>query len=343
VGNNGETLVADSSTSTGLRYQAPKVQNGLYNSSMQVWQRGTSFTAINSYTADRWFKGVASANTVTRQVTNDTTNLPNIQYCLRSQKNSGSTSITALEVVQNLETLDSIKFVGKTVTLSFYARAGANFSATAFASNIFSGTGTDQNILGSGYTGQATVASGSHTLTTTWQRFSITGTVATSATELCVYFNATMTSAAAGANDWFEITGVQLEVGSVATPYTSMTGTIQGELAACQRYYWRNTATNSQSNFAIGVSTSSTNASALLQHPVAMRTAPTSVDYASLAISDGVNYLLAVSSLTLVTDQKSTLVSLLDCTNASGATGWRTSYLRANSTTAGYVGLSAEL
>jgi hypothetical protein len=42
VGNNGETLIADNSTSTGLRYQAPIQQNPVLNSAMQVWQRGTS-------------------------------------------------------------------------------------------------------------------------------------------------------------------------------------------------------------------------------------------------------------------------------------------------------------
>jgi hypothetical protein len=282
--------------------------------------------------------------TVSRQVTNDTTNLPAIQYCARVQRNNASADTTVIPFGQSLESSNSIPFAGKTVTLSFYARKGANYSSAsdALSVTLATGTGTDQNFLSAGYTGSATPISQTATLTATWQRFSYSATLATTMTEMAVRFQFTPVGTA-GAADFFEVTGVQVDVGSVALPFRRAMNTLQGELAACQRYYWRNTATNSQSNFAIGVSTSSTNASALLQHPVAMRTAPTSVDYASLAISDGVNYLLAVSSLTLVTDQKSTLVSLLDCTNASGATGWRTSYLRANSTTAGYVGLSAEL
>ena len=41
----------------------------------------------------------------------------------------------------------------------------------------------------------------------------------------------------AGDNDYFEITGIQIEIGSVATLFTRAGGTIQGELSACSRYY----------------------------------------------------------------------------------------------------------
>jgi hypothetical protein len=240
VGNNGETLVADSSTSTGLRYTAGNVSdNPVLNSSMQVWQRGTSFAIPAStitYTADRWYgyRG-ATGSTVSRQTTSDTTNLPFIQYCLRSQRDSGNTSTSRLSFGQSWESINSIPFAGKTVTFSFYARKGANYSGGSVDAVLLSGTGTDQNQV-NGFTGATNVAVVSSGLTTTWTRYSVTGTVATNATQLATYFQYDPTGTA-GAADFIEVTGVQVDVGSVALPYRSTTGTIQGEFSACQRYY----------------------------------------------------------------------------------------------------------
>ena len=135
VGSNGETLVADSSTSTGLRYTAGNpIPNPVINSALQVWQRGTSsaLTSSGVYFADRWqgYRSVAGS-TASRQVTNDTTNLPNIQYCARIQRDSGNAGTQNILVSQSFESVNSIPYAGKTVTFSFYARAGANFSAAS--------------------------------------------------------------------------------------------------------------------------------------------------------------------------------------------------------------------
>jgi hypothetical protein len=240
VGNNGDTIVADSSTSTGLRYQEPKAANPVLNSAMQIAQRGTSFSIAASTmvdTLDRWRTYIPNTGcTFSQQLTGDTTNLPNIQYCLRVARNSGQTVTGLMQLAQNFETVNSIPFVGKTVTMSFYARRGANFSSASNLLNVYlySGTGTDQNLL-QNYTGAATPINSTATLTTTWQRFSFTGTISASATEIAPYFTYTP-SGTAGAADYYEITGVQLEVGSVATPFKTYAGTIQGELDACERY-----------------------------------------------------------------------------------------------------------
>jgi hypothetical protein len=285
VGANGETLVADSSTSTGLRYQAPVQQNPILNSAFQVWQRGTSSTDTNGdakFIADRWqiFSG-STGRTFSRQTTSDTTNLPFIQYCMRVARNSGNTNLSGLYMGQNFESINSIPYAGRTVTMSFYARKGADFSAASSNLTVYlvTGTGTDQDAVYDGYTGSATPISSTATLTTTWQRFTYTGTIASSATEICPSFNY-IPVGTAGAADYFEITGVQLEIGSVATPFKTYAATLQGELAACQRYYQKSyaqsvaLATTTTNGCVSWVSQSATTSSnrTNVRFPVTMRT-----------------------------------------------------------------------
>ena len=206
VGNDGEQIVADSSTSTGLRYQGSMAagRNFVINGGMDIWQRSTSkLDGQNTYaTADRWLLSSATAVTFSRQVTNDTTNLPFIQYCMRVQRTSGSTSTSAGNISQSFETVNSIPLAGKTVTLSFYARAGANYSATSsiLRAQLFTGTGTDQNVYTAGYTGSVTAIDQNATLTGTWQRFSYTATLAANVTEIGVILIGAYTGTAGAAD-----------------------------------------------------------------------------------------------------------------------------------------------
>lgn len=219
-------------------------KNYVINGGFDVWQRGTSLSgaANGTYTADRWSNGrTGQAMTISRQLTGDSTNLAHIQYCARIQRDSGNTGTLPGYIVQAIETSNSIQLAGKTVTLSFYARAGSNFSTsgTAIVASLYTGTGSDQNPW-NGYTGTANPNNLAPTLTTTWQRFSFTATLSSTASEILVQYGFTPTGTA-GVNDYFEITGVQLEVGSVATPFSRSGGDVQGELAKCQRYYYRDT------------------------------------------------------------------------------------------------------
>lgn len=263
-------------------------KNHIINGGFDIWQRGTSFantSAILAYTADRWYQARnATGMTISRQTTNDTTNLPFIQYCARVSRNSGNTSTEVIRIVQSLETLNSLPFVGQPVTFSFYARKGANYSdaSSAIVAQLLSGTGTDQNV--NTISGVEYPINSTATLTTTWQKFSFTGTVSSSATQLHVLFYG-IPVGTAGANDYFEITGVQLEVGSTATPFSRAGGTLQGELAACQRYYLRHSYSGTNSAL-IGPAYARTTgiAFATWTFPVTMRATPT------LAFSNGTQY-----------------------------------------------------
>jgi hypothetical protein len=234
VGNNGETLVADSSTSTGLRWNAGNYVNAVYNSSFDIWQRGISFVpAAYNFGADRWSMDRAvTGSTISRQ----SAGLDGFRYCARISRDSGNTATNGIAMLQTLETADAIEFAGKTATFSFYGRKGADYSdaGSDILVNIPYGTGTDQPVQS--FTGFAFAAQENKVLTTSWQRFTITFTVPSSATELAYYFAFTPVGTA-GAADYFEVTGIQLELGSVATPYQRQNATIQGELAACQRYF----------------------------------------------------------------------------------------------------------
>ena len=325
-------------------------KNAVINGGFDIWQRGTSVAVTANtptYTSDRWMlqpSGLNLASTVSRQATGDTTNLPNIQYCARVQRNSGQTGTSPIYLGNSFESINSIPFAGKQVTLSFYARAGANFSSAsnALQANLDSGTGTDQNVVSGGYTGSATPVSGTATLTTTWQRFSFTGTIAATATEIGLRFNYTPVGTA-GAADYFEITGVQLELGSSATPFSRNGATIQGELAACQRYYFRFLGNSSYvyAGYGQGPAGNGTSAYPVINHPVPMRDIPSSIDYGTLAVTDGVNAAVAVTSITIA--QANQFQTALSANVSSGLTQYRSYRLCNNNSSSGYFGLNAEL
>ena len=343
VGSNGETLVADSSTSTGLRYQGTMAagKNAMINGGFDIWQRGTSFASSNSstnYTTDRWnfYRGVVTGGTVSRQ----TSGLTGFQYAARVQRDSGNTSTDTLYFMQNVDTATATPFAGKTVTLSYYARAGANFSpgSSSMGVQIYTGTGTDQNVLGT-YTGINLLLDVNQAITTTWTRYSHTVAIASTVTEFCPRFLMAPTGTA-GAADYFEIAGVQLEVGSVATNFTRAGGTIQGELAACQRYYFRATS-NSANNqvYAGGFAASTTTILAPLVLPVQMRTTPTTIGYSNVRGSDETTD-LTPSALVANSRTNANLLQLQ--LTVTGATAFRP-YFVIGSGTAGYIDISAEL
>jgi hypothetical protein len=314
-------------------------KNAIINGGMDIWQRGTSFASLtaassSTFAADRWQVYIGNAG---RTVSQQASGLTAFRYSMRVARDSGNTSTAVTQVTQNIESNMSYPLAGKTVTVSFYGKAGANYSAASGALTyaLYQGTGIDQNVFG--MTGGSGVGTGTATLTTSWQRFSFSVAVPSTSTELAVYFSTTPVGTA-GAADYFEITGVQLEVGSVATPFSRAGGTIQGELAACQRYYFRTQTGTDAPYIAVTVAGSATTTYANIIMKQTMRTTPTSVDFSTIkwqAINNSGN--ISAASISGATPENVLLV----CTT-TGATTAAMNYLMGQ-TNASYVGFSAEL
>jgi hypothetical protein len=335
-----------STPSGGSAYVAGK--NGVLNSNFSIWQRGTSIAQAGgfSYSADRWVSsrnGFDVGTTMSRQATGDTTNLPFIQYCARVQRNSGTTATTGVFFSQSFESINSTQFMGKAITFSFYARAGANYSSAsnALTVKVDTGTGTDQSIINT-WSGAASAIGGNQTatLTTSWQRFTYTGTASATGTQIGFYFSYTPVGTA-GANDYFEVTGVQLEAASAVSAYSPNTSTYQAELAACQRYFYRMGGLINYEYFGIGTSVSAGTAIGYISPKVTLRGTPT------LTFTTASNYRVvegtSATTATSVNAEELSANNVSYAFNASGFTIGRATRMISNNTTNGYIDMSAEL
>jgi hypothetical protein len=334
VGNNGDTLVADSSTSTGLRYQGSTAaaKNRIINGAMDFWQRNTSFgptAATGIFSADRWYTTL-TANTMTSS--RETSIVPTgFEYAFKMTAGTGGSGMWMYQYIESQNCQD---LAGKTVTLSAYC-ATSNSSSVDFIVNY--NTAFDAAPAGGGWTaaGSTTVITTTSTMPSAPQtaQFAIPSTAKT--LQVLIRTNGNV---AAGTT--LTVTGVQLELGSVATAFSRAGGTIQGELAAAQRYYWRFGGNSAAQTFGVGSSITATLSPIYVQSPVAMRTTPTSIDYANLQVTDQNTYTLNISNL--IFNNAGTNGSVLNATHAGNATAYRPAFI-VTSGTNGYLGFSAEL
>jgi hypothetical protein len=271
VGADGTTIMADSTVSNGLRYVPIYAagRNKIINGDMSIAQRGTSVSvgaSAYTYTLDR-FKSY-SANTATT-VSQNTSAPTGFSYSLKLQRPNANTGTNALSTVQIIETANCMALQGQAVTVSFYVKKGANYSGGNITAQVLTGTGTDQGGDPYGFTGLAVpINDSSYSPTTSFVRVSYGGTIASSAKEIAVVIAYTPTGTA-GADDALYITGLQLEIGAAATPFTTAANNIGGELGLCQRYYC---------NFGFGSTASSQTTTSQMvngNYPVKMRTTPT--------------------------------------------------------------------
>jgi len=313
-------------------------KNKVINGDFGISQRGTSFTyGASGYTLDRWTYAVASAipsGSISQQTfTAGSAPVAGYEapYFFRSNVTAanGCTNVTLENRIEDVRT-----FAGQTITLSCWVKTDA---ATSF-NVIF------QQNFGSGGSGAVnTNAIVSQATTSGWVRYSGTVTLPSIAGKtigagnyLSVYFVLPNNGSNIRVGN-FDLWGVQVESGNVATPFTTATGTIQGELAACQRYYYRTAGIN---NGIIGIGQAISTTVVILQIPflVNMRVRPTAVDSSSLYVADGVSAFVG-GTITI-----GSVLNGLGVVNYNwvGLTQYRPYYLSMTSDS-GYVGFNAEL
>jgi hypothetical protein len=328
---------------SSVAYTAGK--NILINGNFDFWQRGTTYAAIPNLIilADR-FKTSLAGTSVNATYSRDTSvpNTVSLYSAKLQQLTSSATSVTEFGLFQILEAQNTFPLLGKTVTLSFWYRS--NKTGNHYARVFCNQTG------GTDVTTAFTVSAAN-----TWEKKTITFSsfagataISTAPTDsgggvqigLNLYPTASITVAA---NDYFQIAQVQLEQGSTATAFQRAGGTIANELAACQRYYFRQVS-NAAGNALFGnghARNTTTDVVGLLQAPVEMRVVPTAVDYSTLRVTDGATA-FTITSLT-IGGECNTISFKLNVSVASGLTAYRPYDISANSSSSAYLGFSAEL
>jgi hypothetical protein len=237
-----------------------------------VWQRGTSFSnpSTTAYNADRWLvehDGTGATRTISQQ-TFTPGSAPvagyESQYFLQYAV-SGGTSNTFQQIEQRIE--DVRTFAGQPVTFSFWAKGDAARTVNILVNRNFGsgGSAADQSSVGS-----------TLNITTSWARYSVTATMASVSGKTIgtsSYLQWIMRFAAATAQT-IQIWGVQLEYGSIATPFqTASGGSVQAEFAMCQRFYYPLAITNIDASLTVN-RTSTTTSETQIYLPVSMRAIP---------------------------------------------------------------------
>jgi hypothetical protein len=253
------------------QYAAGK--NKIINGDFGVWQRGTSFTnpAINAYTADRWYvaKNGSGATVTVSQQTFTPGDAPVAgyegQFFFRYAQSVAGTGATYNVIVQKIE--DVRQLAGQTVTVSFWAKAASSLTLVNadLSQNFGSGGSSDVN----------TNLVSSPVITTSWTRYSYTVTVPsitgkTIGTGSSLAFRIFLPN---NAIQTLDIWGVQVEAGSTSSSFQTATGTKQGELAACQRYYYY--FTSGDTNRFLGQAITTSSIQATIFYPVTLRGNPT--------------------------------------------------------------------
>ena len=366
--SGGNTATINSMTPTADSLQG--FRNRIINGDMRIDQRnaGASYTqtgAAGQYSLDRWNVSgdVTSKFSVQQNAGSVTPPTGFTNYLGVTSLSSYSVPVSEAYIIrQQIEGFNVADLAwgtasAKTVTLSFWVRS----SLTGTFGGVLKNSGNNRSypftytISAANTWEQETVTIAGDT-SGTWltnngiglmvifslgSGSSVSGTAgAWAASSL---FSATGAVSVVGTNaaTWY-VTGVQLEVGSVATPFERRD--YGRELILCQRYY-EQVGGETYSTFGVGFNFSTTGTHDLYYYKATKRVLPTltttgtAADYQILH-----NTSTNCSAVpTISTVNSSTQHAFLNGTVASGLTTGQGSMLRANNGTSVYLGFNSEL
>jgi hypothetical protein len=247
-------------------------RNLIINGAMQVAQRGTSTASITTggyYTADRWRFEVGSLGTWTMSVENDAPTGSGFRKSTKVLCTTADAAPAASDNLliqqrlegQNLQAIRKGTSSAQQLTLSFWVKSNVTgtYIADLYDNDNVRQVSAAYTIASSGTWEKKTIVfpadtTGAFDNDNALSLFAFfwlgAGTDFTSGTLNTSWASATnanrtvgQTNLAAATNNYWQITGVQLEVGAVATPFEFKP--FAQDLAECQRYYQKSyTQTN---------------------------------------------------------------------------------------------------
>jgi hypothetical protein len=325
-GTTGQVLTKSSATNYDAGWVTPNgFGNVIINGAFDIWQRGTSFTAVG-YNADRW-------SAVGTDITNNTISRSSSVVPLGGLYSLAITKASTAgiaQIRQSIETVNAVQLAGNTATFSASLYASSSTVVTLF---IDSATGVD---LGPDAT-YTQLASSSSTVDNSWTRNSVTVSIPSDAKSIRVRVRA----ASLGVGTTLYVSNAQLEAGAVATPFKRNAPSIQAELAACMRYYQR-IGGPGYSPIGVGISTSGSRSCISVFFSTPFRVPPTLGAFSNLIVTDRAVYDAIVSSIDNPASQTSIYGSTL-FVNSAAVTTARTALLAVRNATTGFIEFSAEL
>ena len=301
-------------------------RNIIINGAQEVDQRnaGASVAASAVYVTDRW-KVQAAGNAGDAEQIDST-----IAGFKSSLKYTGDANIAFMQMGQQIEFKNYAHLVGEDVTISFYAKANnTNGGSTALTVRTRTVTGEDGSALFAGANTDTSV-----TISTTAARYTVARTIPADSKGFSVEF-------ALGAHvntDGLEITGIQLELGTVTEFEHRSFGE---ELALCQRYLYKSIGTHAYTPHGLGSTFAANQVDFVTSYPVKMRANPTASYGGTVSASKGTT----ISNFSSVGDAGgSTFNSFLRCTlAASSFTIGDCLTVNNNNDATGYIQFDAEL